>query len=36
VSEYKTGDKLKLEHTKEFLNYSLKIPVLESEINGKK
>lgn len=30
-----TGDKIKLEHTNQFLNYSLNLVPLESEIEGK-
>lgn len=34
ISENKSGDKLKLEFTKQFLQYSLKIPPLVSEVEG--
>ena len=34
VSETKTGDKLKLVFTKLFLQYSLNIPPIDSEVEG--
>lgn len=34
AQENNTGNKIKLEHTKQFLNYSLNIAPIDSEIKG--